>query len=361
MREGFGGFTGFSRRRGGAAAPAAPAFVTMPTLFGELLSGRTLEIAEFSHSGTEPVTTSFQWGSIAGGDDPGDIAATYALTDAHYGLVIYCDVTLTNAAGSVTERATASAVVGKQFAEDWAAFAVGNTETQVLAGGFTRNNTTWLASVVASAIAPAVKALTWTESASATRGAWRNDIDTFGGAHAFAVYEELFLIEHTGGITPTFFLRPRDAALNLGAAGPGVNIRANVVRHQMPGEDEAAATGVTVETLTAAQQFWVRQQVEGAVSRVRIWDFGLAEPELWSSVRTHGGAMAGLRGPALGVRASGGSETCHYYSCGYNAPAPYWPDYVPPSPETGDLMSYAASSGSSTITMAGGEIVWSVA
>jgi len=82
--------------------PAAmPSFASTPAITGTATVGQTLTLAPPVVNSTTPVVTTFQW-KAGGVTIAGAVASTYVLVSGDAGKQITCEVTASNAAGTVT-------------------------------------------------------------------------------------------------------------------------------------------------------------------------------------------------------------------------------------------------------------------
>jgi hypothetical protein len=93
-------------------APSPPAVVRWPTVSGTRRVGETLTVASGEWSGAGPIAFAFQWQRCWNGcsDIPGANGASYTLSGADVGFVVYVVVTASNAGGSSTAVAYAGLI-----------------------------------------------------------------------------------------------------------------------------------------------------------------------------------------------------------------------------------------------------------
>jgi hypothetical protein len=353
------------RAQGGGAAPLPPVIVGAPSILSQPLIGAVVAMDEGEVTGATGIAYQWYEGDPGSGGTTVSGATSVTMTPAaaEYGSTLWRRATYSNAAGDTVVDTEAPDIVGAQFINDWSALTITDTITQIDAAGYSR----WSDSggqqtggtVVADAINPAGKAVQVTTASNAVQALFKDAEDTFFGANGWTTfYEDLHLIKHDG-VGGRFHLRGKMVSavtsVSLANTAAGFSVRLHVANHQLPGEDPQNTTGAIL-TLTENAYYFVRHRMEGAVSKIKIWLYGDPEPEAWSSTRTHGSTLTG-RGPSVGSRVTTFAKTFAWWSCGGNAPAPFWPGFVPPVEEFGDSLDYAAASSGSTVTEFGGDTV----
>jgi hypothetical protein len=350
---------------GGAAAPVAPVVVTPPSILSQPMIGQVVAMDEGEITGATSVAYQWYEGDPGSGGTTVSGAASITMTPAaaEYGSVLWRRATYSNAAGDTVVDTEAPDVVGVQFINDWSALTITDTIAQIDAAGYSR----WSdggsqqvgGTVVADAVNPEGKAVQVTTATNAVQAIYKDDEDSFFGTNGWTTfYEDLYLLKHDG-VGGRFFMRGKMVSavtsVSLANTAAGCSIRLHVANHQLPGEDPQNTTGAIL-TMTENSYYFIRHRMEGAVSKIKIWLYDDPEPEAWSSTRTHGSTLTG-RGPSIGSRATTFAKTFAWWSCGGNAPAPYWPGFVPPVEEFADSLDYAAAGSSSTVTEFGGDTV----
>lgn len=359
--DGFG--SPFGQRSGGGSAPVV---ATSASILSQPLVGTVVELSEATVTGA--TSTSYQWyegdPEDSGTTITGATSAGFTPTSAEYGSVLYRRATYTNAAGSTVEDIAAPAMTGAVFSEDFSGFTSGDTITEILAAGWTRasetaNQNLWTASIVTDSGGPSGKAISFGTVSTVSVIGFRNDTDSFFGANSWQdYYEELFLVKHETN-SHRIALRGKRTSANTNIAyanlGPGLNIRLNAPYLALPGEDFNAQPGTALTSWTA-QYYWVRQRFQGNTLRVKVWVKDTPEPTDWTADRVHTETLT-ARGPALGAYISGVNRVVNYFSCGGNAPAPFWPGFIPPVAAFSDSYDFAAASSGATTSRYDGAIV----
>lgn len=352
------------RRRGGVP----PLVVLPPAILAQPLIGVPVEIDEGVVTGA--TSTTYQWyrgnpnagGVIIGGAT----LAGYTPVSADYGLVPWRRRIGTNAAGSTVSDTAAPAIVGTVYSETFAGFTVGNPLATILAAGWERASASgaqlWDASIVADAGGPSGKAISFGTTSTANFWGFRSDTDAFFGANGWSTfYEELFLIKHETNSARIGLRGKRTAAVTSIVSadiGPGLNIRINTPYLALPGETIDLQPGTALTALTA-QYYFVRQRFEGAVFLVKVWAATDPEPETWTATRTHTGTLT-ARGPALATQTAAAYRVVNYISCGGNAPAPFWPGFVPPVPAFSDPQTFAVAAPLASVSAYNGLVTFNI-
>jgi hypothetical protein len=363
------GFTAL-RASGGGPAPAAPVIVTPGSIDEQPLVGQAVLLTAPTFTGATSVSFAL-WDGDPDGSGALIVGATetYSPTATYYGDTLYAVWTATNAAGDTVASYAAPAVVGVQFREDFSGFTVGDDITDIIAAGWgraseTSNNTLWEAAIVSDATGPSGKAISFTTASSVSVMGYRSDIDAFFGANGHdTIQDHLFLIRHDTN-SNRIALRGKMVAgttsVALANLAAGLNVRINNPYLALPGEDFDAQPGAALTPAwTDDTYYFVRQRLDGAILRVKVWEYGDPEPASWIT-RTHGSVLTG-RGPALGARWNGASRIVCYMAAGGNAPAPFWPGFIPPPDTFADLQTFAAPApGAATVTAFGGTVVFNI-
>lgn len=353
-------------RRGGAAA--VPAFATNPAISGTPLIGTAVAPGEFTYTGTEPVTPTYQW-KRAGVDIAGATSATFTETvDATaYGKLLSRVTRLTNAAGFVEYETTAPAVTGRQFSEDFSAYADLDTITtlEVL---FSRTSTATSANVLADAAAPGGKAINVVVSTSADRPMYRDDMAAFATTNSAETdyVEALYLSRHKLPAGGRYGFRGWNATGGANSVstdfGPFFYDTGNNIWLQVTADkDTNGGTSLGADLVADSIYFWrVKHDALGVYAKV--WLASVPEPSAWT-FRSATVPYTTIT-PAFGGRnvttTPGTVHQLQYFSGGFNAPAPFHSTYVAPVSVSTDPMSYAAAASGAAITAFDGLITFNL-
>ncbi len=338
---------------------AVPVIVTPPVIVFQPLVGQPADVDEGEIAGATSIAHQWYDGDPSDGGAPiiGATDPTITPSAAEYGLTLWRRTTASNDAGSVSVDAEAPDICGAQFLEDFSAFTLGDDTTDILSGGWGRMSSSggqiWEAEIVASDKSPSGKAINFWVTTTQTGIGFPSDMDSFFGTNGHMSYQDqLYLIRHnTNG--NRMAVRGRRSAAVTGVTNAdvaaGLNIRINNPYLALPGDSIDSQPGTALTAWTDDTHYWVRQRFEGAVLKVKVWLHGTAEPEVWTATRTHSEALTG-RGPGLGVRWADITRVVCYLSAGGNAPAPYWPGFVPPVTPSSDPQDFAAATSQFQIT-----------
>ena len=351
-----------------APAPSVPVIVSPGSIDTQPLVGQPILVTDPTVTGATSIA--YQWydGDPAGsgtaisgwtGAAPTPTATQYALAAP-----IWRRATYTNDAGSVVEDLQAPAIVGVVFVEDFSSWAVGNTQANLIAGGWARSSSTgtqyWVADIVSLDGGPSGKAMDFGTNNASVNMAYRSDIDAFFGANGHQTKMQILALIETDNTTSRYAIRGKTTSavnsLTLSDLSAGANIRNNVPALQLPGEDINVNTS-NLPTLASNTQYFVRIECEGAVARLKIWPAAEPEPAAWTTTRTHGSPIIS-RGPAFTARTTGERLSVLYVSCAGNREAPFWSGYVPPIIVPVDPMEYSASGPASSFGQNDDMIVW---
>lgn len=351
-----------------AAAPGVPVIVLPGSIDAQPLVGQPILVTDPTVSGA--TSTAYQWydGNPAGSGTPisGWTGATPTPTATQYALTapIWRRATYANDAGSVVEDLPAPAIVGVVFVEDFSSWAVGNTQDNLIAGGWARSSSSgaqyWVADIVSLDGGPSGKALDFGTDNASTNMAYRSDIDAFFGANGHQTKMQVLALVETDNATSRYAIRGKTTtavnSLTDANLTAGINIRNNVPALQLPGESANLNT-TNLPTLASNTQYFVRIEYEGAVARLKIWPATEPEPAAWTTTRTHGSPIAS-RGPAFMARTTGGRLSVLYFSCAGNREAPFWSGHTPPIIVPVDPMEYSASGPASEFGQNDDMIIW---
>jgi len=334
----------------GSAIGVPAEFIAQP------LVGEPIELIDAEYPSGAVVA--YQW--YRGDPTDGGVAISgatsgdYTPVSADTGIVPYRRDTVTGPGAGVYDIA-APAPTGAQFREEWAIYGVGDDLTDLLASGWEAEGTSPL-SLRAEILdgnteGPSGKSLAVYNTNNNTYAINDNLRDVINGS-IFSVYEELFLYHEATKSSRTFYRH--------GTIGAGFTVRLGTIRHQLPGDDIAGIDGTNILTLENDEYIWVRHRVEGAVSQLKVWSPGIAEPEFWNSTRTHTDALPTF-GPLIGMRIDNGDRpSIVYAACGLDTPAPFWVGFTPPPETTADPFSYEAPGSDTQIGVFGGTAIFNL-
>ena len=142
---------------GGGRRPILPAFVSNPAISATPRLDVLTEVGEFTYTGTEPVTPTYQW-KRAGAEIIGATSSTFTETVAAtgYGKLLARVIRLTNSAGFVEYESIAPGPTGKTLSETWASYANGDAWA-VLDVLFERRSSASSANIITDTAAPSGK------------------------------------------------------------------------------------------------------------------------------------------------------------------------------------------------------------
>ena len=339
---------------GAASAPTitSPGSITDQPLIGQVVLG-----VEPTITGAESVA--YQWYQGAPTTTPisGATSADYTPVDADYSLTLYRRATYTNATGDTVEDLAAPAVVGKQYADDWASYTAGDTWTQ-LDTLYNRNNDSHNNLIEVEAGAPAGKSNRLSVAQLNTGVAFLEAAGTFGAtnnATKTTYMESLFCFRHIGGNNSRYMLGHTVPTQNW------IDMFCKIVNDRVVMEDDTGLSALDIGGVVSGSTYFLRLQLDNALNmKARYWLKDASEPEAWNTRIVTGSALR----PSAAFGTEFASSTPYpcvnllYWSTGYNAPAPYWPTYDAPLPISSDPFTYSASSADTSFSQNSGAVVW---